>query len=379
VGTELVSVEDYRRRARARLPKFVFDYVDGGAEEEKSLARNRAAIDEIDLVPLALRDVSRRSLATPVLGVPSAAPYLVAPLGLAGLSWPQGDVAMAKAAKAAGIPYTLSTAANASLEEIAAASDGDRWFQLYVLKEREIATGLIRRARTAGFRVLVLTVDVVLSGKRERDIRNGFKQPLKMTANTLIEIATHPRWALAVARTGIPTFGNLRGAGATRDQQAALLTRAMDATLSWNDIAWLRQEWPGKLLVKGLVSPADAETAAAHGVDGIVLSNHGGRQLDGAIAPVDVLPEIVDAVGDKLDVLIDGGFRRGADIAKALALGAKAVLLGRAPLYGLGAAGEAGARAVLAMLADELDRVLALMGCNSPAELTRQHVRRRRR
>lgn len=378
MGAELVSVEDYRRRARARLPKFVFDYVDGGAEDERTLARNRAALDEIDLVPSVLRDVSHRSLATEILGRPSAAPYLVAPLGLAGLSWPRGDVAMAKAARAAGIPYTLSTAANASLEDVAAASDGDRWFQLYVLKDRELATGLVRRARAAGFRVLVLTVDVVLGGKRERDLRNGFRQPLRLGARTLIDIVSHPRWALAVAATGIPTFGNLSTAGATRDAQAALLTRAMDATLAWSDLAWLRQEWPGKLLIKGLVSLADAQAAVAHGLDGIVLSNHGGRQLDGAIAPIDVLPEIVDAVGDKLAVFVDGGFRRGADIAKALALGAKAVLLGRAPLYGLGAAGEAGAGAVLAMLADELDRVLVLMGCNSPAELTRRHVRRRR-
>ncbi len=377
VARELFSVEDYRRRAGARLPKFVFDYIDGGAEDEGTLARNRAALDEIDFIPTILKNVHQRSLATSILGRPSAAPFMVAPLGLSGLSWPQGDIAMARAAQTAGIPFALSTAASASLEDVAAASDGDRWFQLYVLKDRDLATGLVRRAHAAGYRVLVLTVDVIVGGKRERDLRNGFRQPLRMRPSTLADIVAHPHWALGIARTGVPAFGNLRTAGATRDQQAALLTRAMDATLAWSDLAWLRGEWPGKIVVKGLVSVADARTAVDEGVDGIVLSNHGGRQLDGAIAPIDVLPEVVQAVGDRIDVLVDGGFRRGAHIAKALALGAKAVLLGRAPLYGLGAAGEVGAQAVLALLADELDRVLALLGCRSPAELTPGHVRRR--
>jgi (S)-mandelate dehydrogenase len=367
-----VSVADYRRLARKRLPRWVFDYLDGGAEDEQALGRNAEALADVRMAPSVLLDVSAKKTSVDLFGRAASMPMLVAPTGLNGLLWPQGDVALARAATAAGVPFCLSTASTSLIEDVAkAAPDGDLWFQLYVMEDRSIAEQLLRRARAAGFRVLVLTVDVPMGGKRERDLRNGFQVPFRFTPRLVLDCAMHPRWSVDMLRAGAPQMINLQEPGKTlsRDAQAALLSRRMDLKLSWNDLAWLRDRWPGPVVLKGVLRAADAERAAQAGVDGVVLSNHGGRQLDAAAAPIDVLPQIAGAVGDRMKVMIDSGFRRGGDIVKASALGAHAVLLGRATLYGLAAAGEQGAAAVLALLREEMDRTMTLLGCSDIGQI----------
>ncbi|HWK45035.1 MAG TPA: alpha-hydroxy-acid oxidizing protein [Stellaceae bacterium] len=363
----LVSIADFREEARRRLPRLVFDYLDGGAEDEVTLRRNREVFERLRLCPRPLNDVSRRDQSTQLFGSRIAMPVVIAPTGLNGLFWRDGDIALARAAAQVGIPFVLSTASNSTIEEVAERAGGDLWFQLYIVS-RSIADGLVARALSVGYRTLVLTVDVSLSGKRERDLRNRFSQPFKPSLPVLADMLRHPRWLASTLRSGAPELKNLASAAAAdANAQAALLSRQMDASFSWDDLGRLRDRWPHRLLVKGLLHPDDARRAVAAGVDGVILSNHGGRQLDGVTSPIEVLPRFTERL--PVPLLVDSGFRRGSDIVKALASGADAVLLGRATLYGLAVAGEAGVTAVLALLRDEIDRVLALLGCQSLAAL----------
>jgi len=365
MGTPL-TVEDWRQAARRTLPRFVFDYVDGAAEDECSLRANRSAFDELEWVPRVLRDVSDIDATVTVFGRRWAAPMATAPTGLNGLVRPGGDIALARAARDAGVPFILSTASNDRLEAVReAAPDAELWLQLYVMQASGTTEQLLDRARAANCGALVLTVDVPVSGLRERDLRNGFRVPFRMSPRLLLDLLRHPGWALRQGLAGQPQFVNLvqnPGQPMSPAAQAALLKRVMDPSLDWQWLANLRRRWQGPLLLKGVLHHADARHAVEHGVDGLIVSNHGGRQLDGAIAPLRALPAVLDAVGGRLPVLLDSGVRRGGDIAKALALGASAVLLGRPLLYGLAAAGEDGAGAVLSQLADELHRVMVLLG-----------------
>jgi (S)-mandelate dehydrogenase len=367
-----ISVDDYRRLARRRLPRMVFDYLDGGAESERGLRRNIDALAAIKFLPRRLVDVSQRNSSVSVLGQTLPVPFVVAPTGLNGSLWPDGDVALARAARKGGIPFALSTASNATIEDVAERAGGDLWFQLYVL-QRSLAKQLVQRAKEAGYRTLVLTVDVAVNGKRERDMRNGFAVPFRQTLRSVLGAAAHPRWTFAQLRHGLPQFANLVSPDANDvNAQAALMRRQMDASFSWDDLQALREAWPHTLLVKGIMTAEDASRCRELGVDAVILSNHGGRQVEDLHAPIDVLAKIANQ--DAIPLLVDGGIRRGADAVKSLALGAKAVLLGRAVLYGLAAAGEEGASHVLEILAAEVDTTLALIGCPEAARLDRAFV-----
>ncbi|WP_175832871.1 alpha-hydroxy-acid oxidizing protein [Burkholderia cenocepacia] len=357
----LVSVEDFRRLAQSRLPKMVFDYMEGGAEGESGLRHNREVFEEVRFQPKRLTDVSKRSIEASLFGKRMRAPLLIAPSGINGILWPKGDIVLAKAAARFGIPFILSTASNSSIEEVADAAGGDLWFQLYIV-HRKLSDLLVKRALAAGYRTLVLTVDVTVNGKRERDLKNNFGVPVRYTARTLIDGLTHPSWSWNFLRNGVPQFGNLASSTINDPEiQAALMTRQMDGSFSWDDLAHLREIWPHKLLVKGLSRSDDAKRCESMGIDGVILSNHGGRQLDTAIAPFQALPSTHSAVD--IPVLIDSGIRRGSDVVKAIAAGATAVLLGRATLYGLAAKGSEGVDAVLDIFRDEMDRTLAQIGC----------------
>jgi (S)-mandelate dehydrogenase len=379
--TPLLNVEDYRRRARQVLPRLVFDYVDGGAEDERCLRRNRDALEALPLVPECLRDTSAMDIGIELFGRRWNAPFAVAPIGLAGLVRPGADALLASAAQAARVPFILSTASNTRIEDVrTAAPDATLWMQLYVMGERAIAERIVRRARAAGFEALVLTVDVPVSGLRERDLRHGFRVPMRLTPGTVLDMARHPAWLLRLARSGMPQFANLLpdddGAPVSAQTQAALLSRTMDRTLTWDSLGWLRRLWDGPLLIKGLLGAEDAKRAVRHGADGIVVSNHGGRQLDAAPASIAALPRIVDAVDGRIPVLMDGGIRRGSDVVKALALGARAALVGRAPVYGLACDGRQGVLSVLQLLAQETERTMTLLGAAHVDELGGRHVDR---
>ncbi|CAM3597509.1 (S)-mandelate dehydrogenase [Pseudomonas reidholzensis] len=363
------SVEDYRRLAQKRLPKMVFDYLEGGAEDEQGLAHNRSVFQQWRFKPKRLIDVSQRDLHSEVLGKRQAMPLVIGPTGLNGALWPNGDLALARAATRAGIPFVLSTASNLSIEDLARQCDGDLWFQLYVI-HREIAQAMVLKALHAGYTTLVLTTDVAVNGYRERDLRNRFKMPMNYTPRVMLDGCLHPRWSLDLLRHGMPQLANFVSSQASSlEMQAALMSRQMDASFDWQALRWLRDLWPHKLLVKGLLNADDAQRCIAEGADGVILSNHGGRQLDCAVSPMEVLLESVAKTGKP--VLIDSGFRRGSDIVKALALGAEAVLLGRATLYGLAARGETGVDEVLALLKADIDRTFAQIGCADMASLNR--------
>src|SRR5690349_530557 len=373
-----LNIAHLRDIARRRVPGFVFEYVESGAEDEMTIACNREALAQLRLMPQTLVNTSGRHLRSSILGQPANAPLVIAPPGLNGLLHADGDVALARAAAKLGIPYTLSTVSTTRLEEVASRAGGRLWMQLYVVKERAIGREIMRRAAAAGYEALVFTTDANVFGNREWDQR-GYRAPGKPTWRASLDALRHPRWMWEVLlRHGMPRFRNLEPlvpANVTPMGASTVIPRLFEATICWEDIAWIREHWRGKLLLKGVLSARDAERAAALGADGIVVSNHGGRQLDYCVAPIEVLSEIKAAVGARLAVLIDGGFRRGTDIAKALALGAEAVLLGRATLYGLIAGGEPGVERALAILTSELDRVLGQLGCNSVAELAPHHVR----
>lgn len=368
-----LNIADLREIARRRVPGFAFEYVEGGAEDEATLRRNREAFSALRFVPQTLIDTSGRSLGTSVLGRPCSAPLVIAPTGLNGMLHPDGDIGLARAAAAFGIPYTLSTLSTTLLEDVAAKAGGRLWMQLYVMKNRAIAEDVMARAAAAGYEALVFTSDANVFGSREWDKRN-YARPGKPRLRVILDASRHPRWLIDVLlRKGVPRFHNIAAflppgaAGAVGG--STIIPQMFEPTITWADIEWIRRHWPGKLLVKGVLSVDDARRAVDAGCDGIVLTNHGGRQLDYCVAPIEVLGEIAAAVGSRLTIVIDSGFRRGSDIAKALALGAHTVMIGRAALYGLAADGERGVRLALDMLAAELDRVLGQLGCRSVAEL----------
>jgi (S)-mandelate dehydrogenase len=366
------SIEELRRAAKRRLPRAVFDFIDGGAEDELTLRANRAAFERQRLLPRVLVDVSSVDTRTDILGLPAQLPIVIAPTGAVGFGWRGGDVALARAAAAFGIPCSLSTSATASIELIADAAPGRRWFQAYFFKDRDFTFGLIERARKAGYEALLFTVDLPVGGKRERDFRNHFSVPFRFTPRNVLDFASRPAWALDMLMNGVPALENLAGLaapGAGASKIASSVGYNQDASLDWDLLKQVRERWPGKLLVKGVAHPQDAERAVAAGCDGVIVSNHGGRQLDGAIASFDALPAVARAVGGKAAVLMDGGVRRGADVLKALASGAQAVLVGRATLYGVCAAGEAGARRALEILGDELVRAMQLCGARRIADI----------
>ncbi|MDQ0140739.1 alpha-hydroxy acid oxidase [Cupriavidus necator] len=368
----LPAIKDYRELARRRLSRFAFDYLEGGAEDGRTLARNLAAYQALLFRPRVLRDVTQTDPGMEVFGRKYRLPLLVGPTGLNGLYWPKAEEALARAAHAAGLPFVMSTASTSLIEDVRAASDGDLWLQLYVQRDRAIAESMMARARAAGFSALVLTVDTMVHGKRDHDVRNGFRMPVPWTPRLLADLAAHPRWCLRMLRQGgSPQLVNLaRSSGLATDlkTQAAGLSRQMDMALCWDDIAWVRRHWDGPVIIKGILTPADAGIAARQGLDGIVVSNHGGRQLEGAPSALEMLPAIVAAAGS-MEVFVDGGVRRGADIAKALALGARGVLAGRAPLYGLAARGPRGVAEVLAILHAEFETTLRLLGIPRAAQL----------
>lgn len=363
------SIADLREMARRTLPKGIFEFVDRGAEDEVALRNNRAAYERIKLRPKALVDVSKRSSAATILGHRHGMPLAIAPTGAAGLLWYNGELELARAAVAANLPFALATRSMASIEQIRkeVGAAAHLWFQLYVWDDRSISYGMVDRARDADYDALIVTVDTPVAPNREHNDRNGFSLPFQPSGKTLIDMALHPRWLVKVMgrylrTTGMPRFENLPDALKTRITQGDTSFMRM-GSLSWEDVRELRKRWPRKLMLKGIMRAEDARTAVEHGVDVLILSNHGGRNMDSSDATIDVLPEIVDAVGGKVSILIDSGIRRGGDIIKALALGADAVLAGRPTLYGISAAGEKGAARALAILKHEMETTMGMIGC----------------
>jgi L-lactate dehydrogenase (cytochrome) len=370
------TIDDLRRHARRRLPRAVYDFIEGGAGDERTVARNRTAFEKLLFEPRVLVDVSKREQSTVVLGERVATPVILSPTGMAGLSWPKGEVAAARGAHEAGTIYTLSTHSSCSIEEVAAGAPGPLWFQLYVWQNRDLTRSFVERARAAGYKALLLTVDVPVVSRRERDLRNGFTIPPRVTARNVVDTLRRARWVRRVLM-GQPrlTLANLVGApGAPRTDivtLAGVANRQVDPSISWADLAWFRSLWSGPLLLKGVMTAADARRAVEHGVDGLVVSNHGGRQLDGAVAPLRVLPGIAAQAGG-MTVMMDSGVRRGTDVLKALALGAQFVFLGRPFFYAAAIAGEPGVRHAVSLLQSEIDRDMALLGIKTLAEMRRE-------
>jgi len=356
------NIEDLRLAAQRRLPRGLFDFIDRATEDDVAMRRNRSAFERWRIVPRAMVDVGQRSLCADVLGKPQASPLIIAPAGPAGFFWHHGELALAHAAASAGVPFTVSTYAMTPLEDIVA-TGADVWMQLYLWNDRSISHALARRAAQLGVSVLLLTVDTPVLGRREYLSRNGFAPPFKANWRAMLDMCCHPRWLASVPlryalRGAWPRLANVPKPCRDDDPRVGL-TQA----LTWSDVARLRDIWPGKLVLKGILRAPDAARAVALGVDGIVVSNHGGRNLDAIASPLEVLPEVVRAVGGAAQVLLDSGIRRGSDVFKALALGASAVLVGRAALYGVAAAGQPGAQRVLQLLLEELDTTMALAGC----------------
>jgi L-lactate dehydrogenase (cytochrome) len=373
------SVDDLRAIAQRRLPRGVFDYIDGAAEDERTLAANSAAFAAVTFRPRVLRDVGEVNPSTTLLGRPLPLPLVLAPTGFTRIADPDGELAVARAAARAGLPYTLSTLSTRSIEEVAEASGGPKWFQVYVWRDRGLVKEMIGRAASAGYEALVLTVDTAVLGRRERDVRRGFSLPPKIGLGTLADGAVHPGWTWRFLRSEPIRFANVQESAGVSDGTTAVtlsdyVNTQFDPGLSWRDVEWMRSQWHGPLVIKGIQTVADARLAAEAGVEAIALSNHGGRQLDSAPAPLDLVAPVADAVGDRLEIICDGGVRRGSDIVKAVALGGRACMAGRAYLYGLGAAGERGVDHVLGLLDADVRRTMALVGASSIAELGRDLV-----
>jgi L-lactate dehydrogenase (cytochrome) len=377
LGLAPATAADYRELARRRLPRHLFDYIDGAAYDEVTAGENLRGLQRLTLRQRVLRDVSALKLSTRVLGQDIAMPVVLAPIGIAGAFARRAEAQAARAAEAAGIPFCESTVSICSIEEVGAATTAPFWYQLYVMRDRGFARELMRRAQAAGCPVLVLTVDLAVMGARYRDIRNGMAGGLSPSGRLCKawDILSHPGWLFDVAIKGRPlTFGNLTTAvpdARSLPEFKAWVDSQFDPAVTWDDIAWVRENWPGKIVLKGVLDVEDARQAVGVGVDGVIVSNHGGRQLDGVEAAITALPRIADAVGDRLDLLMDGGVRSGLDVVKALALGAKGCLIGRAWAYAVAARGEAGVAHVLATIKKEMEVALALTGVTDVAALDR--------
>ncbi|HZX90322.1 MAG TPA: alpha-hydroxy acid oxidase [Rudaea sp.] len=374
MGKVITNVLDLRELARRRVPRAFFEYADRGSYDEITLRDNRQALEAIRLRQRVMVDVDQRNLATTILGEPVSMPLAIAPTGLTGLQWGGGEILGARAAAAAGIPFCLSTMSICSLEQVRAAVDKPFWFQLYVMRDRGFTRSLIERAKAANCSALMLTLDLQIQGQRHREIKNGLTVPPKLTLANFFDIASKPAWLWRVLRAPSRSFGNLAGQIGGADSVLTLaqwIAQQFDPTLSWRDVEWIRSQWGGKLIVKGVLDAEDADIAAKSGVDAIVVSNHGGRQLDGAPASIRMLPRVIDAVAGRSEVLFDGGILSGQSLLKAVALGARAGLIGKAFLYGLGARGEAGVAQVIEIIRKELSVSMALTGQTDVARVTR--------
>jgi L-lactate dehydrogenase (cytochrome) len=361
----ITEIEDLRRLHRRRVPRMFYDYVDSGSWTETTYRANERDFDRIKLKQRVLVDLEARSLRAQMLGQDVAMPVALAPTGLTGMQHPDGEILAARAAERFGVPFTLSTMSICSIEEVAAHTTKPFWFQLYVMRDRRFIERLIERARVAGCSALMLTLDLQLLGQRHKDIKNGLSAPPKPTFANLLNLVTKPRWCLGMLRATRRNFGNIVGHVDSTGSMASLsdwTAGQFDPRLNWDDVAWIKRLWNGKLILKGVLDADDARRAADSGADALIVSNHGGRQLDGAPSTIEALPAIVDAVGRRIEVWMDGGIRSGQDVLKALALGAKGTLIGRAFLYGLGALGEAGVTKSLEIIARELDLSMALCG-----------------
>lgn len=374
------NIFDLRALAQKRVPKGLFEFVDRGTEDEVSLRNNRAVFDRMRFRPRTMVDVSRRTASTTIFGVDHNMPLVIAPTGTAGLMWFEGEIALARAARAAGIPFTLSTASMTAMERVADEAGGELWFQLYLWPDRSMSHQLVERAKAAGFKALVVTVDGASAGNREYNLRNGFTIPFSYSPRAVLDIIRHPRWLATtmlryLVTTGMPVYQNYPAEVRAKLTKGPMGRMSMRTdSMNWGDLDALRKIWPYKLIVKGMLDADDAATAVDHGADGIVVSNHGGRNLDGIISPMEVLPEVVDRIGRRATVFVDSGFRRGSDVIKAIALGADAVLVGRSTLYGVAAGGFDGAARALEIFHEEIRRVMALLGCNGLAELGPQFL-----
>jgi L-lactate dehydrogenase (cytochrome) len=370
-------IDDLRRIAKRRVPRAFFDYADSGSYSEQTLRANRADLEAIILKQRVLVDVSARDLTTTVLGKKLQAPMILAPIGLLGMQHGDGEILSARAANEAGIPFTLSTMSIGSIEHVAEGTDKPFWFQLYVIKDREFSKRLMDRAIAAKVDTLVLTVDLQVLGQRHRDVHNGLTVPPQFKIKNVIDIATKPAWAWSVLNGKSWTFGNIAGHVPGMKNVNSLsgwTTQQFDPALNWKDLEWIRKYWPGKLVIKGILDIDDARMAVDLGADGIVVSNHGGRQLDGTSSSISMLPHVVEAVGHQTDILFDGGIRTGADMERALALGAKACMVGRAFVWGLGAGGQEGVAKAIDILKKELSVTMALTGVAKVSDIDRRVI-----
>jgi len=368
----IACIDDLRQLARRRVPRAFFEYAESGSYNEETLRANRTDLEAIKLRQRILVDVSSRSLDTTIIGQNIAAPFVLAPIGLCGMQHGDGEILSARAANAAGIPFTLSTMSICSVEDVAEATGKPFWFQLYVIHDRGFSKDLLERAKKAKCNVLVLTVDLQVLGQRHRDIKNGLTVPPEIRLKNIIDVATKPAWAWSILNGRRKTFGNLAGhveGMKNVNSLAAWIEHQFDPALSWKDVEWIKNIWPDKLVLKGILDAEDARTAMKVGADAIVVSNHGGRQLDGAPSSISALPKIADAVGSDVELMFDGGIRTGADALRALALGARACMIGRAYIYGLGAGGQAGVAKAINILEKELSVAMALTGVNSIKEI----------
>lgn len=370
-------IADLRELARRRLPRMVFDYIDGASDAEVTARENTACFDEVRLVPRMLRPVAERDQSVELFGTRLSMPVAITPTGFHGVMWPRGEAAVARAAASAGTLMVVSAAATMSLEEIAAASPGPKWFQLFIYRDRGVTQSFAERAKAAGYRALCLTVDVQAPAHRYRDLRNGFTVPPRFSASTALDLLSRPRWLMGMMRSpkiGFPNFEQASGS-ADLNTVSSFVNGLIDPTVDWKDFAWLRRIWDGPLVIKGIMHPEDAARAVEEGADAVLVSNHGGRQMDGEPSTIEMLPSIADRVAGRVPILLDSGIRRGTDVMKARALGATLCLIGRAGLYGLGAGGEAGVGRALELLRAEIDRGLAHGGWNGIGQLDRACVR----
>jgi len=373
----VTCIEDLRQAARRKVPRAFFDYAEAGSYAQETLHANRADLERIKLRQRVLVDVSQRDLATTIIGEKASLPLALAPIGLCGMQHGDGEILACRAAQAAGIPFTLSTMSICSIEDVAAAVGKPFWFQLYVMKDRGFVEALIERAAAAKCSALVLTVDLQVLGQRHCDIRNGMTVPPQIKLGNLVDIAMKPAWALSILRGKRKTFGNLAGHVKGMENVNSLAqwtSNQFDPALSWKDVEWVRSVWPGKLILKGILDVEDAKTASKTGAAALIVSNHGGRQLDGAPSSISALPNIVEAVGAEIEVMFDGGIRSGQDVLRALALGARSCMIGRSYIYGLGAGGEAGVAKAIDILGKELDVTMALCGVKSVSDIDRSVI-----